>query len=184
MSGQLRLKGGPELQAFLEQLPVNMERNILRGALRAGANVIRDEARANVPSKTGKLRRAIKTDTVTEGPLVKARIKIKGKHSYLARFVEYGILAHFIQAGDSGLSSRKLTERLAAAGGTNESGGAMVIGGQFVRGAVLHPGVVARPFLRPAFDIRADDAARAVADHIRARLTFGDRAGPTFEVEE
>ncbi len=45
----IRLSGGPELLALLDQLPKNLERNIIRGGLRAGAKVIQQQARANVP---------------------------------------------------------------------------------------------------------------------------------------
>ena len=55
----LRLKGGPELLQLLDQLPKNLERNVIRGGLRAGAKVIQQQAKANVPVKTGQLKRAI-----------------------------------------------------------------------------------------------------------------------------
>jgi len=48
-----RLKGGPELLQLLDQLPKNLERNVIRGGLRAGAKVIQQQAKANVPVKTG-----------------------------------------------------------------------------------------------------------------------------------
>ena len=36
----ITLKGGPELLRFLDELPKNLERNVIRGGLRAGAKVI------------------------------------------------------------------------------------------------------------------------------------------------
>lgn len=184
MSRTIGLKGGPELMQFLDQLPPKLEKNVLRGALRAGANVIRDEARANVPVKSGKLRRAIKTDTVTDGGLIKARVKLRGPHWFIGPFLEFGVAPHFIAAGDSGLSARKLTQRLNRSGGSNEPGGAMKIGGQFVTGAVLHPGIPARPFLRPALDTRANEALRAVGAYMEQRLRIGDFSAPALEVDD
>ena len=55
----IRLKGGPELLRLLDELPKNLERNVIRGGLRAGAKVIQQQAKANVPVRTGQLKRAI-----------------------------------------------------------------------------------------------------------------------------
>ena len=54
-----RLKGGPELLQLLDQLPKNLERNVIRGGLRAGAKVIQQQAKANAPVRTGQLKKAI-----------------------------------------------------------------------------------------------------------------------------
>ena len=55
----IRLKGGPELLRLLDELPKNLERNVIRSGLRAGAKVIQQQAKANVPVRTGKLKKAI-----------------------------------------------------------------------------------------------------------------------------
>ena len=60
MSGEVRIKGLRELNSFLQQLPPKMEKNVLRGALRAGARVVAEEARLRAPEKTGLLRHGIK----------------------------------------------------------------------------------------------------------------------------
>ena len=63
----ITLKGGPELLRFLDELPKNLERNVIRGGLRAGAKVIQQQAKANVPVETGQLKRAIGIGTRTDG---------------------------------------------------------------------------------------------------------------------
>ncbi|MTV59152.1 hypothetical protein GM547_13990, partial [Streptococcus pneumoniae] len=51
----VHIKGGAELNKFLQQLPAKIEQSVLRGALRAGANVVMAEAKANVPVDSGQL---------------------------------------------------------------------------------------------------------------------------------
>ena len=51
----VKVKGLAELQAALDGLPAKIEANIMRGALRAGANVIRAEAKGTVARHSGAL---------------------------------------------------------------------------------------------------------------------------------
>ena len=46
---ELNIKGLKELEAALDRIPLNIEKNIARGAVRAGGVVFRDEARRLVP---------------------------------------------------------------------------------------------------------------------------------------
>lgn len=143
------VKGLSELQAFLDQLPAKIESNIMRSALRAGANVVRDEAKANVPEKTGLLKAGIKVSTSSRRGVVKAIIKTTGKHAYLARWLEYGTAAHFIKP--------KTAKSLFFAG--------------LMRDGVDHPGAAPKPFLRPALDSQSQAALMAVGEAIKKRLT-------------
>ena len=43
----VKVKGLADLNKFLQQLPAKVEQSVLRGALRAGANVVMAEAKAN-----------------------------------------------------------------------------------------------------------------------------------------
>ncbi len=95
-----RLKGGPELLQLLDQLPKILERNVIRGALRAGAKVIQQQAKANVPVKTGQLKRAIGIGTRTDGAKLSSYVKLRGKGSYLGLFIEYGVAPHLILVSD------------------------------------------------------------------------------------
>ena len=96
----LRLKGGPELLQLLDQLPKNLEHNVIRGGLRAGAKVIQQQAKANVPVKTGQLKRAIGIGTRTDGAKLSSYVKLRGKGSYLGLFIEYGVAPHLISVSD------------------------------------------------------------------------------------
>lgn len=56
---EMQVSGMRELQDALKRLPDKIARNALRSAVNAGAAVIRNEARARVPTRTGRLRKAI-----------------------------------------------------------------------------------------------------------------------------
>lgn len=140
--------GLKELQAFLDQLPAKVEANIMRAALRQGANVVRAQAQANVPVKSGLLKAGIKVSTRSRRGVVTASIKAGGKHGFLAKWLEYGTAAHFIKP--------KNAKSLFFAG--------------LMRDSVDHPGVKPKPFLRPALDSQAQAALLAVGEAIKKRL--------------
>ncbi len=141
--------GGRELDAFLQQLPVKVEKNILRAALRAGANEFKEEAKQRVPVDEGDLRASIRVTTRTKRGTVYASLKVGGKRAPHANLVEFGTTAHKIVA---------------------KKQGALSFNGIAVR-EVDHPGAKAQPFMRPAADSRPPQAVAAVAAKIRERLT-------------
>ena len=143
----LHIKGGAELNKFLQQLPAKIEQSVLRGALRAGANVVMAEAKANVPVESGQLRDGLKVSTSSRRGRVTAKVKATGKHAHIAPWLEYGTAAHKITAKGKG----------------------MFFGGLFVKG-VQHPGSRPKPFMRPALDGRAQDAVSAAARYMKQRL--------------
>ena len=144
----VRVKGLADLNKFLQQLPAKVEQSVLRGALRAGANVVMAEAKANVPVDSGLLRDGLKVTTNSRRGRVTAKVKATGKHSFIAPWLEYGTAAHKIVA-----KSKK----------------GLFFGGLFVKG-VQHPGARPKPFLRPALDGRAQDAVVAAAQYMKRRL--------------
>ena len=97
----IKLKGGPELLRLLDELPKNLERNVIRGGLRAGAKVIQQQAKANVPVRTGKLKKAIGIGTRVEGSKLSSYVKLRGTGSYLGLFIEYGVAPHLISVSDA-----------------------------------------------------------------------------------
>ncbi|NHZ38332.1 HK97-gp10 family putative phage morphogenesis protein [Massilia rubra] len=143
------ITGGRELDAFLQQFSVKLEKNIMRSALRAGANEFKEEIKANIPVDSGALRSSVRVTTNAKGGRVTASVKIGNKKAWYARMVEFGTRAH------------KITPRGAKA---------LRIAGYVVADAD-HPGARPRPFARPAFDARAARAATAVGAKIRSRLT-------------
>lgn len=162
----VHVTGLKELQEFLSALPVKMERNILRSALRAGANVVKAEAQQQLAShgnvKTGELSRGLKVSTRAKGGKVTATLRARGKHSHIAHWIEFGTAAHII-AGKKG-------KMLTFAGRTFK--------------AINHPGIKAKPFMRPALDGKAGAALVAVGEAIKKRLTKEGINASDVEVDE
>lgn len=167
MSDTVHVKGLSDLQRFLDQLPAKIEKNIMRSALRAGAKVILEEARARVPVSTpnaknqslygaysGALRDSLRVTTRYSRGKISASVKAgggtkRGADVFYAQWVEYGTRPHVITARNRAY--------LSFAGGAYKS--------------VNHPGAQPRPFMRPAMDTRSEDAVIAVGRQIKARLT-------------
>jgi HK97 gp10 family phage protein len=163
------IKGFDELQNMLDSLPAKLEANVMRGALRQGANVIKAEAQQNLVSngnvKTEELSRGLKVSTRLKGGKVTASVKAKGKHGYIARWIEFTGAAPHIIKGKNG-------KALAFAGGVYK--------------AINHPGFKPKPFMRPALDGKASAALVAVGEAIKKRLTKQglNAADIDIEVEE
>ena len=159
--------GLAELQQFLDQLPAKLEKNVLRGAMRAGAKVQLERARQLVPvgppgtenariygGYAGALRDSLRISTTVRGSTVKATVKAGGKTRggadvYYAHMVEFGTAAHFIKP--------KNRKSLFFAG--------------LAREVINHPGAKKHPFMRPALDATVQAAVQAVGAYIRKRLT-------------
>ena len=150
----VHVKGLQELDKFLQELPVRLEKNVLRGALRAGAKVIQQEAKLNINSVSGETAASIKVRSNAQGGKVTASVYSR---YFVAPFLEWGTRPHTITA---------------------QLGGALAFGGS-LRWSVEHPGIAPygskttigpHAFLRPALDLRAQDAVVEVGIYMRARL--------------
>lgn len=139
------IKGMPELKAKLKELKKVGGRALLRRAVRAGAIVVREEARARL----GQMGRKSKTQ---RGVIVEERkappgeaIAVVGisKKKWQLRFLERGARPHPIK-----VTSRKKVLV------TKE--------GVFLGKMVQHPGVRATPFLVPAYQAKKDEAVAAM----------------------
>jgi HK97 gp10 family phage protein len=164
--GTTQIKGLKELYEALQTLPVKLERNVMRSALRAGMKVIMEEAKSNVPARTGALRDSFKISTRLRKGTVTAKVSVGNEKAFYGRFVEFGTAAHVIAAKNKGQL--------------------MFFAGGFYR-SVSHPGAKARPFMRPALDNKADDALRAFAAKVRSVLSSKhgiDVPAPLLEGDE
>lgn len=156
--------GLKELYAALQSVPVKIERNVMRGAMRAGAKVVMQAVKENVPvSKPstrgaeiyggyeGALRDSIRVGTLTKRGSVVAYVRAGGKKkadTFYANWVERGTKAHWIDSKSGWLN----------------------INGQRVKAPVLHPGARPHPFMRPALDSEQTRAVVAVGNYIKYRL--------------
>lgn len=149
----MHIKGLDELYKALQQVPDKVERNVMRGALRAGATQeLLPEVRANLQHNgsvvSGLLLGGLKVSTSARGGKVWAAIKARGRHGYLAVMLEYGVKAHVIAA---------------------KKGGFLSFGGYFTK-AVMHPGFRPKAFMRPALDGRGLQAVITAAEYMKRRL--------------
>ena len=156
------LKGGPELLSLLEAMPARMATNVMRGAVLAGVNVMRDRARELCPEASGYTPPGhapghLRTCIVTKrgrGDLntVVAILGITPAGFY-GRFVEYGTAA-------SPHSGRHRA----------------------------HHATKAEPFMRPAADEEAGAAAQAVIDYASGRVVEAavgaGLVDPLYQLEE
>jgi HK97 gp10 family phage protein len=170
------VKGREEVRAYIRQIPVALEAKVLRGAARAGARVIADEAKSR--SISSEVAGAVKISTRQDVPgRVVAKVQVKGPNAYLAPWLEYGTDPHFITVDASqrqGIGTRRLNQAVREA----EGDGSMVIGGKFVGDTVFHPGARPYPFLRPALDAKQAEAIAAAQAHIDGALAANGLNGP------
>ena len=149
MRDTVNVKGLSDLDKFLSELPAKMEKNIMRGAMRAAAVPIAEQARQNVSVVSGVMQKGIKIKTGSKAGTVTARVVVTGKHAFAARWVEFGTAAHYIKP---------------------KTANSLFFAGLFSEG-IDHPGGSAKPFMRPALDSRAQAAVLASAEYIKKRLT-------------
>jgi hypothetical protein len=160
-----KINGGKELDALMQQLPVEVETKILRNGLAAGANIIRDEARGLIHRRSGLTAEAIKTSRSTnpgEGYVV-AKVRLDRRRRFIGYFLEYGVAAHQIWVS----------------GGK----GSLVINGVPIGKQVWHPGFAPMPFMRPALDAKAGEAVQAVTNYLTSYLKWGTITAPVVSVD-
>jgi HK97 gp10 family phage protein len=133
---------------------------MLRGAMRAGAQVIQEEVKARVPQDTGALKESIRIRSGNKDGKVYSYVQVgrskKKDDPWYAHLVEYGVKPHVIIAG----------------GGTKK-GKALAAGARILGEKVDHPGAPAKPFMRPALDSKAATALDTIAEYLRKRILRG-----------
>jgi len=163
-------RGRAAMDRFFNQLPEQIERQLLRGAGRAAATVVADEARARAPAHETKELIAIRSKT--EPGQITVRVVVNpGWGRTLGIWSEYGTDPHFISVDDSqrgGRGIRRINKQV-----KEDGGGSLVINGKFVGSTVFHPGARADPFMRPALDLKKDEALAAAQSFINARISGG-----------
>lgn len=163
---ELKISGLAELDRAIGELSEKLARNVIRGALRAAAKPIADEAFAIAPVRTGRLAATIRvTSKIRYGvpeASVKAGSRVRGGGgAFYAHMVEKGTKAHEIRP---------------------KKGKSLFIAG-LNRTLVKHPGAQERRYLRGAAERRQAAAVEAFADYCRKRLAKEGIAVPDPEPE-
>lgn len=172
------VKGREETRAFMARVPIALQTKVLRGAARAGATVIADEAK--LLSISEEVAAAIKVATKREYDRIVAKIQVKGPGAYIAPWLEYGTAPHFISVDDERGMTAGRVNRLVK-GGDDGLKATLLINGRPVGKTVYHPGTQPQPFLLPALDHKRDDAIAAAQQYINAGVARMHNGGPALE---
>lgn len=147
--------------------------NLLRGAARAGATVIADEAKRLLGDKRATveggakalIRDAINIRMDTRDGRIIAWVEVSGPGTYVARFLEWGTEPHYIRVADADRKGRTVSRI-----NRQSKDGTLVIAGKPVGPVVFHTGADKHPFLRPAFDMKADEAASRAQSYVNSKI--------------
>jgi HK97 gp10 family phage protein len=142
-----KLEGMDVLLKELRDLGGNTKKS-LRGASKAGGEVIRVEADKLAPDTRYK-RKTVSKASFPNSPEVCEVSISPSKKAWFLRFFETGVTRHEIKA--------KKKASMAFEGSA----------GLVVTKSVNHPGMPARPFLRPAFDAKSAEATQVVGEAMR-----------------
>jgi HK97 gp10 family phage protein len=164
-SEYVQVTGLSELNDMLARLPVDIEKKLMRGALRAGQKVVLEKAKQNAPvappnsenahlygAKSGSLQDSLSIKTRIKNGKIISTVKAGNKVAYYAHMVEFGTSQHWIRP--------KGAKSLFFAG--------------LMKDAVNHPGAKKKPFMRPALDWAgtADSPAfQAVQAYLQGKIT-------------
>lgn len=165
MSDDVEITGLPELYRLMQELPVNYERNIARGALRAGMNVVKPVAQQMARKASGAYAAGFKVGTRARGGVITSNLKPTGPHAFLGKWIEFGTRPHNIAAKKSGWLSFM----------------------NIFRKEVAHPGAKPFPHMRPALDSQKQAAVIAVAEYSKNRMATKhglDTSGIRIEGDE
>ena len=154
MGKNLSFTGIEELSQVLDALSGDkkLSNKVVRGILNKAAKPIIVDAQARVSKDKGELRKSIGTipgrgqgkgEQVYIGPRRGGRFK-----GYAGHLVEYGTAPHIIKA--------------------KAAGGLLHLRGNVFVEEVHHPGAAAKPFMRPAYDSKKDEAVGIIKDECKA----------------
>lgn len=161
MANEIKIEGLAELNKMLQQLPAKVEKNIIRGGLRAGAAVFRDKTKANIPAQMLALKRSIRITTNTRSGRITATVVAGNKDAYYAHWIEYGTASYYQGKGRTVGQPYAIRPR---------GGAAALRFNNIFTGGVIHPGIRPRPYMRPAVDSGTQEAIRAMVDYMKARI--------------
>jgi HK97 gp10 family phage protein len=152
-SYEVSIEGLSDLQKVLQELPVEIEKRLLRAALRKAWLIVIEELRDRAPvGRTGRLRDSIRLEMrLRRSGVIFARAIVGGtKQVWYAHLIEYGVRPHTIE--------------------TLEGKRGLRLSPNVWRRAVSHPGFSGRAFIRNAFDAKAPIAAKKFRDEMLAGL--------------
>lgn len=145
------VKGVDELLKALKQFPQNIQKNVLKGAVRAGAASLVKEAKANVPVDTGNLKESIGIVAVKskKPQYIQFKVTTRKGDGWYAHMVEFGTLG-------------KREEPLSP--GTRRSPKAIEMA---KKGFGISP---AKAFMRPAYENKGEETITVAKEYLEKRI--------------
>lgn len=169
MDKDIDFSGGKELDAALKQFPMKVQKNILRGAIRAGSRTIVKKAKQLAPRDDGKLRKSIRAKSPKlKGKLITGGLSAGNKDAYYAEWVEFGTKKYTIKNYFPKRLARSLKRKGVTITQKDYKRALTIDGGLFHKAD--HPGITPQPFMRTAMDSSHQEALNAFADYMRDRI--------------
>lgn len=85
------IHGFPQLEKRFQMLAAVAQRSVLSKAVKAGANLVKEDAASRAPRQTGALAAGITTKVSTDTDISEARVFVgSGKKEFYGYFVEFG----------------------------------------------------------------------------------------------
>ena len=166
-SSRFSVDGLAELDKLLKSLPVRIEKNVLKGALRAGQKVMLQGAKSHLNEVTkrdsGALENSLRIRFArrSEGyGWVRSYLVAGDRHAFYSHMVEFGTASFYSGSGETVGAPYVIAPKVKKS---------LFFGGQ-ARKAVVHPGIKPKPFMRPALDEQAESSIRAMTEYLRRRI--------------
>ena len=173
----LQVEGLDKIQNILRNMPAEIQRKLTFQALRKAAKPMKDEATANAPKKTGRIKKAMVMVNNKYEDLPGIMISVtKGKQfqsadrdAWYARFQEYGTSGfgkrrRSLRSRELNLMSGKVERKFQTIGYKNKGSG-----------------LPAREFMQRAFDSKAPEAKKNVVIILRDIVTkYWNKYAPKY----
>lgn len=160
--------GLKELDEVLKTLPEKIEKNIMRGAMRAGLSEIKDAAKSQLSSgghvKSGALQKSVRVGFAKKSEKfgwMRGRVIAGNKEAWYAHLIEFGTGSFY--SGKGTKSKRKPYD-------IKPKNRKSLFFAGVMKEIVVHPGIHPTPFMRPAFDSKSAASIKAFADYMRDRI--------------
>ena len=167
VSNQFAVGGLAELDQLMKSLPAKIEKNVLKGALRAGQKVMLQGAKNHLSEVT-------KRDSGALENILRIRLARKAERfgwvrSYLVAGDKYAFYSHMVEFGTASFYSgagKTVGAPYVIAAQAKKS---LFFGGE-AKEVVLHPGIKPKPFMRPAMDEQAENSLKAMIQFMQKRI--------------
>lgn len=166
--GTIEILGADELNYIFDNLPRHIGRKIILSALRKGANVLIKQARQNIQNFSKTLAKSIGTVTSKNKNSPSVWVGPQRKKG--------GWFAHFVEFGTVGV------KRTTSAGG-DRGNKAFLWVSRVKKGGRYRKDFRARPFMRPAFDVKQNEITGSIGKNLSAAIdSFVKRNSKKFKV--